>query len=74
MGEQSIARASKSGWVQPPLPSAVALGIASDLDPVAYFLRHAQNFSFFFFFVPVYNQGEKKSSWLTESQLLINTK
>lgn len=39
MGEGSLAWASKSGRLQPLLSSAVALGIASDFGPVAYFPR-----------------------------------
>jgi len=61
MREQSIARASKSGWVLPLLPSAVVLGIASDLGPVAYFPRQCTELVYFVV-VPIYNKGEMKSS------------
>lgn len=62
MREQSIARASKSGWVLPLLPSAMALGVASDLGPIAYFTRQHTELVFFVVVVPIYNKGEMKSS------------
>lgn len=49
MGERSLAQASKWGQVPPLLPSAVALGIASDLGPVASFPRQCTELQSFLF-------------------------